>query len=168
MLPSSAIGFGISLRGKNSRQPIALTCADSSAVSSAATVGASPGAVAGTEAESSAQNGTGFASPHASLNGYWLTGGVFELQYSCSGAGGYLLHTWFRDAAGQVSTSPRGRRGERLHAGQVSTSPSARLDLPCMQALTTAPGPPRMHALTTAPPPPHRCMSCPARLTCSR
>ena len=164
MLPSSAIGFGISLRGKNSRQPIALTCTDSSA----ATVGASPGAVAGTEAESSAQNGTGFASPHASLNGYWLTGGVFELQYSCSGAGGYLLHTWFRDAAGQVSTSPRGRRGERLHAGQVSTSPSARLDLPCMQALTTAPGPPRMHALTTAPPPPHRCMSCPARLTCSR
>ena len=119
MLPSSAIGFGISLRGKNSRQPIALTCTDSSD----ATVGASPGAVAGTEeADPPFQNATGFASPQATLSGYWLTGGVFELQYSCSGAGGYLLHTWFRDASGQVCTSP-----------------SARPDPLRMQALTTAP-----------------------------
>ena len=119
MLPSSAIGFGISLRGKNSRQPIALTCTDSSD----ATVGASPGAVAGTEeAEPPSQNATGFASPQATLSGYWLTGGVFELQYSCSGAGGYLLHTWFRDASGQVCTSP-----------------SARPDPLRMQALATAP-----------------------------
>ena len=153
MLPSSAIGFGISLRGKTSRQPIALTCTDSSD----ATVGASPGAVAGTEeAEPPSRNATGFASPQATLSGYWLTGGVFELQYSCSGAGGYLLHTWFRDASGQVCTSP-----------------SARPDPPRMQALTTAPGPaPRMQALTTAhhfgPPSPHRCTSCPARLTRSR
>jgi hypothetical protein len=106
VLPSSAIGFGISLRGKNSRQPIALTCTDSSD----ATVGASPGAVAGTEeAEPPSQNASGFASPQATLSGYWLTGGVFELQYSCSGAGGYLLHTWFRDASGQVCTSPSAR-----------------------------------------------------------
>ena len=133
MLPSSAIGFGISLRGKNSRQPIALTCTNSSV----ATVDASPGAVAGTdEADPPSQNATGFASPHATLSGYWLTGGVFELQYSCSGAGGYLLHTWFRDASGQVCTSP-----------------SARLDPTRMQALTTARHlvPPQVHELPGSP-----------------
>ena len=144
MLPSSAIGFGISLRGKNSRQPIALTCTDSSD----ATVGASPGAVAGTEeAEPPSQNASGFASPQATLSGYWLTGGVFELQYSCSGAGGYLLHTWFRDASGQVCTSPSARPDPPL----VCKRSPPRQSAPRMQALTTAPGPaPRMQALTTA------------------
>lgn len=48
----------------------------------------------------------GYEAPTATLSGYWLTGGVFELQYTCTGAGGYLLHTWFRDARGEVHAPP--------------------------------------------------------------
>jgi hypothetical protein len=166
VLPSSAIGFGISLRGKNSRQPIALTCTDSSD----ATVGASPGAVAGTEeAEPPSQNASGFASPQATLSGYWLTGGVFELQYSCSGAGGYLLHTWFRDASGQVCTSPSARPDPPLACKRsprrlfCSSHASAHHGARSRPSHASA-----HHGAPTTPPSPHRCTSCPARLTRSR
>ena len=39
-----------------------------------------------------------------------LADGVFELLYTCSGAGAYLLHLWHRDKHGvvhEMSTSPQ-------------------------------------------------------------
>ena len=40
------------------------------------------------------------------LNGYWLNDGVFELAYTCSTAGRYDVHIWYRDASGGVQEVP--------------------------------------------------------------
>ena len=61
--------------------------------------------------------GGGKAAPRATLHGYWLVDGVFELMYTCSAADTYLLHLWY------TAPLPRERAGAmmmmRLDGGVV-------------------------------------------------
>ena len=99
--PSSDVGFGISLRGKDSRRPVEMRCGDGPQ-SLLATDHYVVGGAAG--------GATGEKLPRATLHGYWLSDGVFELMYTCSGAGGFLMHLWYRDAHGivhEMANSPQ-------------------------------------------------------------
>ena len=101
VLPSSDVGFGISLRGKDSRRPVEMRCGDGPQ-SLLATDHYVVGGAAG--------GATGEKLPRATLHGYWLSDGVFELMYTCSGAGGFLMHLWYRDAHGivhEMANSPQ-------------------------------------------------------------
>jgi len=97
VLPSTDVGFGISLRGKSSRRPVEMTCGSYEWAATGARVDAEgPTLIGGGEVDR----------PRATLHGYWVSAGVFELMYTCSGADSYLLHLWYRDAAGIVHELP--------------------------------------------------------------
>lgn len=111
ILPTADVGFGISLRGKDSRRPVEMICGDDLDFKATEYYFVSGGG--GAEGE---------RLPRATLQGYWLSDGVFELVYTCSGAGFYLLHLWHRDAHNQVH-----ELGDSPHALEVRPAvPDAR------------------------------------------
>lgn len=127
VLPSPDVGFGISLRGKDSRQPVEMQCGEKASL-------AQPLATDHYAVGPAAGGATGERLPRATLNGFWLSDGVFELVYTCSGTGGYLLHLWYRDPSGgvhelanspqalEVSPASADSRGTTLLEGHVRLS----------------------------------------------
>jgi hypothetical protein len=125
VLPSPDVGFGISLRGKDSRRPVEMQCGQNATLAVPAAMATDSYAVGG------AGGKLGERLPRATLNGYWLSDGVFEMVYTCSGTGGYLLHLWYRDVEGHVhelASSPQAldvgpatadARGSALLEGQI-------------------------------------------------
>lgn len=122
VLPSPDVGFGISLRGRDSRRSVEMRCGDG--FDGFATDHYYVGGAGG--------GPTGERLPRATLNGYWLSDGIFELMYTCSGSGGYLMHLWYRDPHGavhematspqalEVQAAPSDARGSTLFEGGLS------------------------------------------------